>query len=191
MKKISKYFVIILIFISLIVSICFIPFKATNFIPIIEEQVEKDLGVKVNIESLIFQFGPLLKLKTPIIHLMYNDGKKFAQLNNVKIFIDWVSLIKQSPRIDTLKAKNLIIQVTSQDEDLLNLLNRIEKLNKNGATNLKIKDYKFIYKNHNNNENYILQGPELDLKRYKKTGFSPVFYNGKSSHFKNSCGLLT
>lgn len=179
MKKISKYFVIILIFISLIVSICFIPFKATNFIPIIEEQVEKDLGVKVNIESLIFQFGPLLKLKTPIIHLMYNDGKKFAQLNNVKIFIDWVSLIKQSPRVDTLKAKNLIIQVTSQDEDLINLLNSIERLNKNRATNLKIKDYKFVYKNYNNNENYILQGPELDLKRHKNSKNPKIITKGE------------
>ena len=94
MKKYKLYIILSLAFIALCVSICFIPIDASRFIPAIESQVTKDLGVKIHIEKLILRFGPSLKVKAPTMHMMYEDGQKFGQFDNVKFFIPWSSLFK-------------------------------------------------------------------------------------------------
>ena len=78
MKKYSKYLIILTCIIAVLVSICFIPINATKLIPVIEKQVEKDLGVNIHVERLILRVGPFIKLKAPIMHVTYEDGQKFA-----------------------------------------------------------------------------------------------------------------
>ena len=94
MKKYKNYIIIALAVIAFCVSICFVPIDATRFIPAIESQVTKDLGIKIHIEKLILRFGPSLKVKAPVMHMMYEDGQKFGQFDNVKFFIPWSSLFK-------------------------------------------------------------------------------------------------
>ena len=79
---------------AFLVSLCFIPINANKLIPLVEKQVSRELGVDIHIEQLILRVGPYIKLKAPIMHVMYNDGKKFAQLDNVKFYIPWTSFIK-------------------------------------------------------------------------------------------------
>ena len=73
MKRYKNYFIAAFCIIAFLVSICFIPINASGMIPDIEEQVAKDLGVKIHIERLILRVGPLLKVKAPIMHMMYED----------------------------------------------------------------------------------------------------------------------
>ena len=94
MKKYRNFIIIFFVVLAFCISICFVPIDATRFIPAIEAQVTKDLGVKIHIERLILRFGPSLKVKAPVMHIMYEDGQKFGQFDNVKFFIPWASLFK-------------------------------------------------------------------------------------------------
>ena len=78
MKKYKNYIICLLVLLALCVTVCFIPINATKLIPAIESQVTKDLGIQIHIEKLILRLGPSLKVKAPIMHMMYKDGQKFA-----------------------------------------------------------------------------------------------------------------
>ena len=62
MKKYRVYIIVILLIIAFLISICFIPINASKFIPEVEAQVTKDLGIQIHIEKLILRLGPALKL---------------------------------------------------------------------------------------------------------------------------------
>ena len=102
MKKYKLYAVLSFIFIAFCVSICFIPIDASRLIPAIESQVTKDLGINIHIEKLILRLGPSLKVKAPTMHLLYRDGQKFGQFDNVKFFIPWSSLFHNDAVIKRL-----------------------------------------------------------------------------------------
>lgn len=165
MKKYSKYLIILVFIVTALISICFIPVRASKLIPLVEEHVEKDLGIKIHIERLIFRLGPSLKLKAPIMHLMYEDGQKFAQFDNVKFYVSWSSLLKNTPRINKINAKKLSIRVISDDKYILPLLNKIQSKDFKEQPNLQIKEYSLSYLNKINNERYILVGNCLQLDK--------------------------
>ena len=70
MKKYKNYIICVLIIISFCISVCFIPIDATRFVPQVEKQFAQELGINVHIEKLIFRFGPSLKIKAPVMHLI-------------------------------------------------------------------------------------------------------------------------
>jgi hypothetical protein len=164
MKKYSKY-IIILFLITFLISLCFIPISVSRFIPLVEEQVKEELGVNAHIDRLIMQVGPSLKLKTPIVHITYADGNKFAQFNGVKFYIPWISIIKKQPRIETLQAKKVSIRISSADEHLEDLLKNFENKEFKLIPNMKFKNYKLSYLNEENNDNYILEGHGLFINK--------------------------
>lgn len=170
MKKYAKQLIILFCITLFIASICFIPIRVSKLIPIIEEKVSADLGVNIHMERLILRIGPMLKLKTPIMHIMYSDGQKFAQLDNVKFYIPWSSIFRDTPRIAKINAKKLTVRVLSDDKELEKLITNINKKKFNEKPNLKLKEYKFSYLNKVNNDSYTLSGSLLDLRknyRYK------------------------
>lgn len=165
MKKNSKYLIIIMIFIALIVAICFVPIRASKLIPAIEELVEKDFGVKVHIERLVLRLGPSLKVKAPIVHLMYEDGQKFAQFDGAKFYIPWSSLIKNKPIAKYIQAKKLTVRLTSEDKFLPNIINGLSDKDFRDIPSLKLKEYNLSYSNKADNEVYSLIGTALDLEK--------------------------
>ena len=56
MKKYRTYIIVFAAFLAFCITICFIPIDASKFIPQIESQAEKDLGIKIHIEKLILRF---------------------------------------------------------------------------------------------------------------------------------------
>ena len=80
MKKYGKIIIIILAVIAALVAVCFIPINASRLIPTIEKQVAKDLGIDIHIEKLILRVGPFIKIKAPIMHMMYKTGKSSVNL---------------------------------------------------------------------------------------------------------------
>lgn len=177
MKKYSKYLIIALIIIAALVSVCFIPINASKLIPTIEKQVSSELGVKIHIERLILRVGPLIKVKAPIMHMMYEDGQKFAQFDSVKFYIPWTSLIKEKPIIHTLDAKKLSVRVNSDDKYLPDLLEKFQKKDFGETPDIRLKNYNISYKNKENNDNYNLTGQNLELHKipnYKNFKLSTV-----------------
>ena len=116
MKKYKNYIVAIISIVLLFTTICFVPISARKLIPLVEKQTERDFGINTHLEHLVLRIGPQLKLKTPIMHLMYEDGQKFAQLDSVKFYIPWTSVIRKNPKVTAIQAKNLTVRINSDDE---------------------------------------------------------------------------
>ena len=166
MKKKYRYLIIIFVVIlAFCISICFIPINATKFIPVIEKQVAKDLGINIHIERLILRLGPSLKVKTPMMHIMYEDGEKFGQLTNVKFFIPWSSLFKNDVVVKRLYADKFILKVSSDDKYLDSLLTKLNSKDYKERPNIKLKGYSLSYFDVESNKLYKLSGSTLDIAK--------------------------
>ena len=165
MKKYSKYLIAAVCLLAFLITLCFIPINASKLIPTIEKQVSNELGVNIHIERLILRVGPLIKVKAPIMHMMYEDGQKFAQFDTVKFYIPWTSLIKKNPSIHTLEAKKLTVRVNSDDKYLNELLKKLQAKDFGETPNIHLKSYNISYKNKDNNEVYTASGQALELNK--------------------------
>ncbi|MCQ2744647.1 MAG: hypothetical protein MJ230_07655, partial [bacterium] len=168
MKKYRNYIIAILIIITALITICFIPISATKLIPTIEKQISESIGTDAHLEHLVLRLGPSLKAKTPIIHIMYEDGQKFAQLDSVKFYIPWSSVIKKKPVIKSLTVKRIVVRVNSDDKYLPKLLTKLSEKNYAEIPNINIKEYKISYFNKEYNDNYVITGNELILNKLLK-----------------------
>ena len=116
MKIYRRYIIALLVLTLALTIVCFIPISASKMIPIVESQVAESFGVEVHLEHLVLRIGPKLKAKTPIMHIMYEDGQKFAQLDSVKFYIPWSSVIRNKPIVSAEKLWEIICTfVGSQD----------------------------------------------------------------------------
>ena len=167
MNKINKYLILLTFSLSIII-LCFIPFNATQFIPEIEEQVEKDLGVKIHIERLILRVGPTIKIKAPVMHLTYQNGKKFAQIDNAKFYLPWSSLLKKKPIFTALKANKLNVRINSDDEGLQDIINLLTQKSVEETPSLKIKEYSISYIDKVARDKFSLNGHLLETKKILK-----------------------
>ena len=168
MKKYSKYLILYLLPIMILISVCFIPIRVSSLIPIIEKQISEDFGAKVRIEKLILRIGPFLKVKTPVMHIMYGDGQKFAQFDNVKFYIPWHSLLKDKPIVNKIIANKLILRINSDDEFLMDLIEKNQLREFKKVPNINLKQYKITYNNKINNDKYILEGQDFSLNKLRK-----------------------
>ena len=169
MRKYKVYLVVIAALVLFCVSICFVPLNATKFIPLIEEQAYKDFGVKVHIEKLIFRFGPSLKVKAPVMHIMYEDGQKFAQFDNVKFYIPWSSIFnKDDVRVKKIFATQLIVKINSNDKYLPQLTEKFADKEFKEIPNVFWKNYSVSYKDADNNEIYKTIGHDFEAEKVSK-----------------------
>ena len=165
MKKYRNYIIAAIIFIAFCVSICFIPIDATRFIPNIEKQVTQDLGINIHIEKLILRLGPSLKVKAPVMHMMYEDGQKFGQFDNVKFFISWSSLLKNDVIIKRLYADKLIVKVNSDDKFLPAFLTKLSEKDFNETPDVKLKSYSVLYNDKGVDKAYKLCGTDFETAK--------------------------
>lgn len=183
MKKYSLYIVTIVVLLAALISVCFIPISASKLIPLVEEQVESDLGAKIHIEKLILRVGPYIKLKTPVMHLMYSDGQKFAQLDNVKFYISWRTFLKKSPVISKMYASKLLVRISSEDKNSTSLLESLKNKDINDLPKVYLKEYSLTYKNQSNGNKYSLNGSPLSLE--KVANYNNFKLNTKTSFYIN------
>ncbi len=186
MKKYRIYIIIALLIIGLLISICFIPINASKLIPDVEAQVAKDLGIQIHIEKLILRLGPSLKLKAPVMHMMYSDGQKFAQFANVRFVIPWdVILKKDSVVLKRIYADKFIVKVNSDDKYLTTLLNKLREKDFQEIPNVTLKSYSITYYDKPIDKVYKLSGSILDIakipsyKNLKLKSLGEFFINDK------------
>ena len=165
MKKYRNYIIAIISLIVIAVAVCFVPISARKLIPLVEKQAAADFGIEAHLEQLVLRIGPQLKLKTPIMHLMYEDGQKFAQLDGVKFYIPWSSVIRKNPKVKVIRAKNLTVRMSSDDEGLNNFMGNLEKKDISELPNIDLKGYKITYSNKQKGDDYLLTGQELNLHK--------------------------
>ena len=165
MKKYKNYIICVLIIIAFCISVCFIPIDATRFVPQVEKQFAQELGINVHIEKLIFRFGPSLKIKAPVMHIMYNDGQKFGQLDNVKFFVPWSTLFKDDVSVKRIYADKFIVKTNSNDKFLPQLIEKLNSKDYDKYPNLQLKYYNISYKDADKNKIYAISGNNLELTK--------------------------
>ena len=165
MKRYKTLIITLIVIVACLISVCFIPIDATRFIPIVEKQFQQDLGVDVHIEKLIFRFGPSLKIKAPAIHLMYKDGQKFGQLNNVKFFVPWKTLFRDDIYVKRIYADKLILKTGSKDKYLNELIEKIQSREYDLYPNLILHNYSILYTDSAKNKQYQIKGDYLELTK--------------------------
>ena len=184
-KNYKNLSIIILILCILCITICFIPINASKFIPIIEKQVSNELDVNVHIEKLIFRFGPSLKVKAPVMHVMYKDGQKFSQFDNVKFFIPWSALLKDDVNIKRIYADKFILKTSSSDKYLAELISKLNNKEFDETPDITFKNYNISYYDKELDKNLKLTGANLDLKKivsiknYKISTLGEFYINNK------------
>lgn len=185
MKKYKNRILVFLILIASLISVCFIPIDASRLIPIVEQQVAEDLGVQIHTEKLILRLGPSLKIKAPVMHIMYKDGQKFGQFDNVKLYVGWVSLFKDDVKIKKLFANNLILKVNSSDKYLPELFEKINKREFNENPNIVLREYSLQYRDVNKDKRYLFKGKDADIAKiqayenFKLKALGEFFINDK------------
>ena len=168
MRKYRNYIIFFIVLLIFCISICFVPIGATKLVPQVEKQFEHELGIKVHIEKLIFRFGPSLKIKAPIMHLMYEDGQKFGQLDDVKFYVPWSTLFKDEVCVKRIYANNFIARINSDDKYLPALIDKLNSKEYNMYPNIQLRAYNINFKSAKNNKNYTLTGTTLDLIKLEK-----------------------
>ena len=156
MKRYKNYIILAIILVVLCISVCFIPIDATRFIPVVAEQAKQELGVQVHIEKLIFRFGPSLKIKAPVMHIMYEDGQKFGQLNNVKFYVPWSTLVRDNVYVKRIYADKFILKVNSDDKYFAQLLEKLNSKEYDLYPNIKFNNYSITYRLSDKNKDYSL-----------------------------------
>ncbi len=184
-KKYKNLSIIILLILIICVSICFIPINATRFVPIIEKQITQELGVNVHIEKLIFRFGPSLKVKAPVMHVMYKDGQKFSQFDNVKFFIPWSTIFKDEVNIKRIYADKFILKASSSDKYLSELISKLNNKDFDETPNISFKVYSISYYDKDLDKNLKFSGSNFELiklinvKNYKLSTIGEFYINNK------------
>ena len=166
MKKYNKIIIILIAILAALISVCFVPINASKLIPVIEKQVANELGINIHIEKLILRVGPFIKVKAPIMHMMYMDGQKFGQFDNVKFYVSWFSIFKKGNlKISKLYANKLIIRVNSDDKYLPEIMKKMGSRNINETPEIQLKGYNISYLNKKLNDKYILEGQSLNISK--------------------------
>ena len=173
MKKYRKYIIALLSILAVLTTICFIPISVSGLIPVLEKQIAQDYGVKAHIERLVLRLGPNIKLKTPIMHVMYEDGQKFAQFDAVKFYITWGSVMKQSPKAKSVIANNLTVRVNSDDKYLANLVDDLNKKDFSTLPNMHLKNYNISFNDKGSSNKYVITGQNTSINKI------PLFRNFK------------
>ena len=163
------------IFIAFCITICFIPISIRKLIPTVEKQVSDDLGIDIHVEKLILRLGPSLKVKAPVMHMMYEDGQKFGQFDNIKIHIPWSCIIRREINIKKISANNLILKINSNDKHLKDIIDKISSREFEKNPNIFLKKYSVLYRDSNTEKKYKFEGNNLSvnkLKNFKNFRFS-------------------
>lgn len=170
LKRYKNIIITFFLVITFCISICFVPINATHLIPMVEEQAKQEYGLEVHVEKLIFRFGPALKIKAPVMHVMYPDGQKFGQLDNVKFYVPWSTLFKNNIYVNKIYADKFILKTSSNDKYLKDLINSMQSKEFDMYPNLIFKNYNISYTLYDKNKHYQLKGKNLELSkllRYK------------------------
>jgi len=143
MKKniINLVLLLILLFISLLVALSTVGIETNKFNRLISQKVSQTKNIYLNLETIKFKINPKklsLFLETQNPEITYRDT--FVPVRNMKVYVDFLSLLKSSPEI-----KKISLILEEIDVSQLNKLSTIIKpSNLKSLLNNKIKKGKLI-----------------------------------------------
>lgn len=125
----KKLFLIPSIIITILISLCFIPFSINKFIPLLKEQFESQYGIIIETEKLTCKFGPSITIKSPKLDFFLSDNNKIATLSGIKIKISVLDLLKKRVKIKNISVSNADLFVKLDKNGNIVLLKNIKNKN--------------------------------------------------------------
>ena len=194
MKKIIKYFFILffLSIISFLVILSTIGIETSKFNNLINNQIQNNsnnLKIKLNLIKFkldIKKLNLFVETSNPII----KHNEILIPVKNVKIYLDFFSLLKSSPKIErvNLELENLKLKKIKEFSFLIKPSN-LKSLMLNQLQSINISSQIEIYLDKNNNfKNFIARGSVSDLKYIFKKKLN--IYDTKFNFFADSTDII-
>ena len=175
----KKVVIGIIILFAAIIALCFIPFNANKFIPIVEKQVQDKYGINAHLDKLILKIGPSIILKSPSINLSYNNNSNFADIYGIKIKLAIFPLIKKELQIKEVRIDNIQTNLEIDAHNNLILMKYIKQQKAEGIIDkLRIKKYNITLTNITK-EKYSFTGSELIISDFIPNNKVKIATTGK------------
>ena len=175
----KKILMIIGVFVGLALILCFIPFNADKFIPVLKTQFESNYGLKLSTSHLSIKFGPYIIIKSPELILGYEKDSEFAKLSGVKIRIAILPLLRNEIKVKDLRIDNADCKFISNDKGEFEIFNCLPELtNLNNIAKIRLKHYKFIISD-DKKQDYFLQGSEFVISDFVPKEHIKIMTQGK------------
>ena len=161
------------------ITLCFIPFSANKFIPLVKEQVAEQYGLNLDTAKLVLKVGPSIIIKSPSITLKYNQNEHLASLNGVKLKIALLPLIKNEIKIKDVRIDNVESQLKLNKKGEPEVLQYLKPVNKlNSIAKIRLKKYTNTIQDFNGKD-YVFTGSELLISDFKPNKHLKLSTNGK------------
>ena len=119
------------------------------------------------------------------MHVMYEDGQKFGQFDNIKLYIPWSSLFKDDVAIKKIYTDKCILKVNSTDKYLNNVILKLKEKDFPENPDIVFKSYSISYYAKELDKVYKISGQETNLsknaafKNYKISTIGKLSINDK------------
>ena len=194
MKKIIKYFFILffLSIISFLVILSTIGIETSKFNTLINNQIQNNSNnLKIKLNSIKFKLDiKKLNLFVETSNPIIKHNEILIPVKNVKIYLDFFSLLKSSPKIErvNLELENLKLKKIKEFSFLIKPSN-LKSLMFNQLQSINISSQIEIYLDKNNNfKNFIARGSVSDLKYIFKKKLN--IYDTKFNFFADSTDII-
>lgn len=161
------------------ITLCFIPFNANKFIPLVKEQVAEQYGLNLDTAKLVLKVGPSIIIKSPSITLKYNQNEHLASLTGVKLKIALLPLIKNEIKIKDVRIDNVESQLKLNKKGEPEVLQYLKPVNNlNSIAKIRLKKYTNTIQDFNGKD-YVFTGSELLISDFKPNKHLKLSTNGK------------
>lgn len=175
MKNIVISLVVVLL--SAII-LCFIPFNANKFIPILQNQVYEKYGVNAKVDKLIIKLGPSIILKSPSFVVSANN-KNFSTISGIKIKLAILPLIRKEFKVKEVRIDNLIADLEVDEHNNLVISNYLKTPSSDNIIDkIRIKHYNFKIID-TLKQSYLLNGNEFILSDFVPNSQIKIATTGK------------
>lgn len=161
------------------VILCFVPFSANRFIPLVKQQVAEQYGLNLNTSKLTLKVGPSIIIKSPCITLDYNENDYLATLNGVKLKIALLPLIKNEVRIKDVRIDNFDSRLKINKDGKLEVLQYLKPVNNlNSISKIRLKKYTNTLQDADG-QDFVFTGAEFLVSDFKPNQHIKLSTNGK------------
>lgn len=177
----KKFIVVISVLLCVSIVLCFVPFNANKFIPLVKQQIEEQYGLILDIDKLTLKVGPSIIIKSPLVSISYDNKEKIAILNGVKLKIALFSLLKNEIKIKDVRVDNVKTYLKLDKNGNLCFLQGLKPLNNlNSISKVRLKKYTAVLTD-SNEQDYVFAGSEFLISDFNPNKHIKLSTTGRLS----------
>ncbi len=175
----KKFYITICVLLTVLFVLCFIPFNANKFIPVVKEQIEDLYGITPNINTLVIKFGSSIVVKSPQIVLRYDKTEDFATIDGIKLKIALLPLLKNEIKIKDIRIDNINCKLKTDNNGEFLIIKQIKPVTDvNVISKVRLKNYTVTIQD-NKEQDYVFKGTEFLLSDFQPAKYFKLSTKGK------------